>query len=238
MELRKAERKAAKIKLGIQGPSGSGKTYSALLLAHGLVLDWSKIAVIDTENHSSELYSHLGKYNVLHLEKFNPEEYASAIDVCEKANMEIIIIDSISHAWETLLEIHGSMTGNSFTNWSRITPRQNRFIQRILQSPAHIICTMRSKTDYVLSEKNGKMVPERVGMKSVARDGTDYEFTILFELDYKHFCTAPKDRTGLFGNLPQFLITQETGEKIKHWCSEGVSTEDVVKQIYGAVTLE
>lgn len=82
------------------------------------------------------------------------------------------------------------------------------------------------------------MVPERVGMKSVARDGTDYEYTILLELDYKHFCTATKDRTGLFGELPPFIITQETGEKIKQWCSEGVSTEAVVKKIYGAVTLD
>lgn len=139
MELRKAERKQTKIRLGVQGPSGSGKTFSSLLVAHGLANDWSKIAVIDSENQSASLYSHLGNYNVLHLDKFTPEAYAEAIETCEHAKMDVLILDSISPEWDALLEIHGNMVGNSFTNWSKITPRHNKFIQRILQSPAHVI---------------------------------------------------------------------------------------------------
>ena len=101
LTLRTAERKQAKIKLGLQGPSGSGKTYSALLLAYGLTNDWSKIAVVDTENHSSDLYAHLGRYNVLNLsEPFTPENYIKAIEACEKAEMQVIILDSISQEWE------------------------------------------------------------------------------------------------------------------------------------------
>ena len=101
MELKKASRKAAKIKLGIQGPSGSGKTYSALQLAYGLTGDWSKIAVIDTENHSADLYAHLGEYQVLGLTKpYSPERYIQAIDTCEKAGIEVVIIDSTSAEWE------------------------------------------------------------------------------------------------------------------------------------------
>ena len=97
MEIRKAMRKQAKIKLALQGPSGSGKTYSALLLASG-ICDYSKIAVIDTENHSADLYAHLGEYNVLQLSKpFTPERYTTAIETCENAGMEVIIIDSVSH---------------------------------------------------------------------------------------------------------------------------------------------
>ena len=160
-QLRKAQRKQSRMKLGIQGPSGSGKTYSSLLLAYGLIEDWSKVAVIDTENHSSELYSHLGGYNVLTLkEPFSPERYIEAIETCEKAGMEVIIIDSISHEWEGnggILEVHSKMTGNSFTNWHKVTPRHNAFVQKILQSSAHIIATIRSKQSFVLSEKNGKL---------------------------------------------------------------------------------
>ena len=100
MQLQTAERKRAKIKLGLQGPSGSGKTYSALLLAHGLCNDWNKIAVIDSENKSANLYAHLGNYKVLDLQSpFTPERYIEAIQTCEKALMEVIIIDSISHEW-------------------------------------------------------------------------------------------------------------------------------------------
>jgi hypothetical protein len=149
MELLKAQRKQAVIKMGLQGPSGSGKTFSSLLLAHGLVSSWDKIAVIDSENHSSELYSHLGDYNVLVIgPPFSPEKYIEAISFCEDAGMEVVILDSISHEWEGqggIIDVHSQMVGNSFTNWSRVTPRHNAFVNKILQSPAHIIATVRSK---------------------------------------------------------------------------------------------
>jgi hypothetical protein len=231
MELLKAERKQAVIKLAIQGPSGSGKTYSSLLLTYGLVGNWKQIAVVDTENNSSHLYSHLGNYNVLSLsEPFNPEHYIEAIEVCEKAGMRAIIIDSISQEWEGsggIIETHGNMAGNSFTNWNRMTPRHNTFVQRILQSPCHIISTIRSKQDYVLTDKNGKMVPEKVGLKGVTRDGMDYEFTLVFDLDIKHQATASKDRTGLFTNPLPFTITEQTGNRIKVWCLG----EDLIKNV-------
>ena len=63
MQIQKASRKKAKMRLTIQGPSGSGKTYGALLIAYGLCNDLSKVCVIDTENSSAELYAHLGDYN-------------------------------------------------------------------------------------------------------------------------------------------------------------------------------
>ncbi|MFP4526360.1 MAG: AAA family ATPase [Bacteroidales bacterium] len=234
-KLRKAQRKQTKMKLGIQGPSGSGKTYSALLLAYGLIEDWSRIAVIDTENHSSELYSHFGEYNVLSLkEPFSPERYIEAIETCEKAGMEVIILDSISHEWEGkggILEVHSRMTGNSFTNWHKVTPWHNAFVQKILQSPTHIIGTIRSKQDFVLSEKNGKMVPEKVGLKGVQRDGVDYELTIVFELDIKHNCTASKDRTSMFVDRPQFVISEKTGRKIRKWCNQGTDLDSIRQEI-------
>ena len=225
MQLHKAERRKAKIKMALQGPSGSGKTYSSLLLAFGLCGKWSKIAVIDTENHSAHLYAHLGEYNVLNIgAPYTPEKYTEAIKLCEKSEMEVIIIDSISHEWEGsggILDIHGNMAGNSFTNWSRLTPRHNDFIQTILQSPCHIIGTIRSKQDYVLQEKNGKMVPEKVGMKGVTREGMDYEFTMVLDIDIKHHASASKDRTQLFTGKPEFTITEDIGMKISEWCQAG-----------------
>jgi hypothetical protein len=223
MKLEQASRKRAKIRLGLQGPSGSGKTYSALLLAYGLCGNWSKIVVIDTEHHSAELYAHLGNYYVLHIgAPFTPEKYVEAIQLCEKSGMEVIVVDSISHEWDGpggALDIHSNMAGNSFTNWSKLTPRHNNFIQTILQSNAHIICTIRSKQDYVLQEKNGKQVPEKVGLKGITRDGMDYELTVVFDIDIKHNCSASKDRTNLFSNAPEFKVTIDTGKKIAEWCN-------------------
>ena len=225
--------------MAIQGCAGSGKTYSSLLLAYGLIRDWSRIAVIDSENNSADLYAHLGNYNVLSLQNnYSPENYMEAIEICEKAGMEVIIIDSMSQCWDFLLDCHANMQGNSFTNWGKITPRQTAFIQKLLQSNCHIISTLRTKQDYVLNEKNGKLVPEKVGLKAVMRDGIDYEFTIVFDIDMKHHVTASKDRTGLFMGKAEFKIDASTGGKILEWCNDGVSIDRVKEQIHSSRSVE
>ena len=239
MNLRRTSKKQAKIKLALQGCAGSGKTYSALLLAYGLCGEWSKIAVIDSENGSADLYAHLGNYNVLPLQdSFTPETYMEAIGICENAGMEVIIIDSISQCWDNLLEYHANLQGNSFTNWQKVTPRINAFMHKILQSDKHIICTMRCKQDYVLNEKNGKMVPEKVGLKAVMRDGIDYEFTIVFDINMKHQAIASKDRTNLFMGKPDFTITPTTGEIILDWCNDGVNVDMIKQKINAARTID
>ena len=226
MKLQIAERRQAKMKMALQGPSGSGKTMGALFIAYGLCQDWGKIAVIDTENYSASLYAHLGRYSVLSISApFTPEKYIEAIKLCTEAGVEVIILDSISHEWEGsggILDIHSSMTGNSFTNWGRLTPRHNAFVQAILQCPVHIIGTIRSKQDYVLSEKNGKQVPEKVGLKGVTRDGMDYEMTIVLDVNIRHLAIASKDRTGLFMDKPEFKISPAIGEQILEWCQQGI----------------
>ncbi len=232
MQLRQAERKQAKIKLALTGPSGSGKTYSSLLIAYGMTEKWNTIAVIDTENRSADLYAHLGNYNVISLEPpFTPEKYIEAIKLCEKANMEVIIIDSITHCWEELLQYHSSLQGNSYFNWSRVTPMHKQFINSILNSRTHIICTMRVKQDYVIDVVNGKNVPTKVGLKAVQRDGTDYEFTITLDLDMKHNAQASKDRTSLFTDRPPFKVSEETGKRILNWCNTGTTLHEVITQI-------
>ena len=243
MNLRQAERKLARIKMGLMGPSGSGKTLGALKIAHGLTGDWSKIALIDTENHSADLYSHLGNFNVLGLGvPFTPERYNEAISLCENAGMEVIIIDSISHEWEGeggILMVHSSMTGNSFTNWNKITPRHNGFVQKILQSPCHIIATIRSKQDYVINESpDGKMIPQKVGLRGVTRTNMDYEFTLVLDLDIKHNATASKDRTGLFMDKAPFIISTDTGKTINRWCHFEDDVDAIITTIEGATNVE
>ncbi|MEZ4801510.1 MAG: AAA family ATPase [Gelidibacter sp.] len=233
MELRPSERKKAKIKMALQGSAGAGKSLSALLLAKGLTNDQlHKVAVIDTENGSSDLYAHIGNYNVLNLQPpYTPEKYCEAIDICIAANMEVIIVDSISQCWDELIDFHSRLPGNSFTNWNKVTPRHKAFVDKILQSPAHFIATMRTKQDYVLNQKDGKYVPEKVGLKAVQRDGVEYEFTLVFDIDSKHFAIASKDRTNLFNGKPEFMISASTGKKILDWCNAPTLQEDVLKRI-------
>ena len=227
--------------MALQGPSGSGKTYSSLLIAYGLTGNWENIAVIDTENHSAELYAHLGPYKVLSLSApYSPERYTEAIDTCVKAGMEVVILDSITHEWENLIDFHASMAGNSFTNWAKVTPRHNAFVQKLLQTPIHVISTVRTKQDYVLNEKNGRMVPEKVGLKSVQRDGLEYEFTLVFDLDMKNSATASKDRTGLFAGKPASLLSVEIGKHIQQWCQTGdqIEVDEVSERIGSCLSME
>ncbi|QEK52818.1 AAA family ATPase [Pedobacter aquae] len=240
MEIRKAERKRAKIKMALQGSAGSGKTFSALLIAHGISTDWSKIVVIDLENNSADLYSHFGHYNVLPLEQpYSPEKCIQALELCEQAGMEVIIIDGLTPCWEYLLDLHANMSGNSFTNWSKITPRQNALVNKILSIQSHVISTIRVKQDYVLNNKDGKIVPEKVGLKAIQRDGLDYEFTIVLDIDNKHHAVASKDRTTLFMGKPEFTISRKTGEDILKWCNEGIDdTSNILELIKNANSIE
>jgi len=242
MELRKASRKRSKLRIGLFGASGSGKTMGALKMAYGITKDWTKIALIDTERGSGELYSHLGDYNTLPLEApFEPERYINAIGTCERAGMEVIIIDSISHEWigkgGCLEIVERVQARNDYAKWKDVTPRHNAFIDKILQTNAHVICCGRSKDDVVLQQNDkGKMVPQKVGLKAVTRDGFDFEMTLCFDLDAFHLAHCTKDRTQLFDGKPSFQVSEETGAAIMEWMEGG---EEVVgPQLDDAAAIE
>lgn len=231
-QLRTAERKQAKLRIGLSSPSGGGKTYSALLLAYGITGDWSKVALIDTEAGSGELYSHLGQYNVVQLDApYSPERYIEYIKGCEDAGMEVIIIDSTSHEWEGkggCLEINETIAqakfrGNTWSAWSETTPRHQKFIQSIVTSKCHIITATRNKIDTVMTED--KKV-KKVGTKEIQREGFEYELTVNFNIDRDtHKVIASKDRTNLFEGQDPFIITPDTGKQLIEWAMSGKEVE-------------
>lgn len=243
MQLKQSERKQVKLRLGLSGASGFGKTKSALLLAYGMTGDWSKIAVIDTENSSASLYSDLGNFKVLDLSApYSPERYIQAIDLCEKSNISVIIIDSVSHEWNGsggCLDVHEKL-GGRFQDWANVTPRHQAFIDKILQSQCHIITTTRRKMDYSLDiGSNGKTQVVKHGTKEITRDGFEYELTVNFELiNENHLAKASKDRTSLFANKPEFVITIETGRKILEWCNSGTNLQDARDKIKATKTVD
>lgn len=231
MQLQKATRKKVKLRLGLSSVAGGGKTMSALLLAKGLCGAWNKIAVIDTENDSASLYSHLGEFNTISLRPpFSPERYVEAIKACEAGGMEVIIIDSIAHEWEGeggIMDLVDKIGGGFSDAWKKLTPRHEKFKQGILQSTCHVITTVRRKQEYALQEKTNAqgrtvMAPVKLGMKEITREGWEYEVTLNLEIDIKHMATASKDRTKLFMDADPFVITEATGELIKKWCELGI----------------
>lgn len=230
--LQRAARKKSKLKLNISGPSGAGKTYSALLMAYGLIGDWEKIAVIDTENGSASLYSHLGAFNTIDLAPpFSPDRYIAALQACRQAGMECVIIDSASHEWSGpggCLDINEKLAnakykGNTWSAWNETTPMHDAFVSAILHTDIHIITCTRSKMETVMGDDRKV---KKVGMKDLQRDGWEYELTVSLSIDRDtHMAMASKDRTGLFENKPPFQVSVETGEAIKEWCESGVDTQ-------------
>ena len=228
----KAERRKSKLRLAIAGPAGSGKTYSALQIAFGI---GGKIALIDTERGSAELYSHLGAYDVCTVEApFEPSKYVAAIKEAEKLGYDIIITDSLSHAWSGtggLLDLHGKIAdrgGNSWTAWRKITPQHNELVEALLQSPCHIIATMRSKMEYSQSEEGGKKTVKKIGLAPVQREGMEYEFTVFYDIDINHVATASKDRTSLFDNK-YFTPSTETGVILINWLNNAPDALQIPK---------
>ena len=214
------------MRLGLVGPAGSGKTYGALLVAMGL---GGKIAMIDTENGSGDLYAGLGDYDVCTLSApYEVQKYLAAIKDAERAGYDVLIIDSLSHAWAGeggLLDQQGKIAdagrGNSYTAWRQVTPWHNKLVEAMLSSPCHIIATMRAKTEYVMEEnERGKKEPRKVGMAPVQRDGMDYEFGVVFDLSANHSAQVSKDRTSLFDGRV-FQLSRETGETLRAWLETG-----------------
>lgn len=225
MQFQKATRKRAKLRLALSGPSGSGKTHGALLIAAGL---GGKIAVVDTERGSASLYSNLVDFDTLEITPpFAPERFIEALHAAASAGYDVCIIDSITHEWDGAggcLEInetvaHAKFRGNTWAAWNETTPRHREFLDAILQSPMHVIATMRSKTETVQGED--KKV-KKLGMKAIQREGAEYEFTAVLDLEHeKHWAVGSKDRTNLFGE--PHVISRETGARLLAWLDSGAS---------------
>ena len=223
ISIRKAKRSATKLRILLTSPSGGGKTFGALLLAKGL---GGRTVVIDTEEGSSDLYDELHEFDVIDLKPpFTPERYVEAISAAEAAGYEVIVIDSVTHCWSGkggCLELvddiaKAQFRGNTWSAFSVITPRWRAFVDAILRSSAHIVCTGRSKTETAQVEDHGKKKVAKLGMKLEARDGLEYEFTTVLDLVHDgHYATVSKDRTGIFSGDPK-PITVDTGKRLAEW---------------------
>lgn len=224
MGFQKAKREQIWAKVLLNSPSGGGKTYSALRLATGMAKKCgSRVAAIDTENGRIKYYANEFDFDDMQLaEPYSPEKYMEAIDEAVKAGYKVLIIDSISHEWNFCLDLVNNMPGsNSYTKWKTVSPRHNTFQEKILQSPIHIIATVRGKDEYVLEDSNGKKVPKKVGMGYTQRDGTEFNYTVTLNLDQStHRFDATKDNTHLFEDRYD-VLTEADGEAIYNWANSG-----------------
>lgn len=223
VSFQKAKREQVWLKVLLSGASGSGKSYSALKIATGIAKQCgSAIAYIGTEGSRNKYYADEFNYDLLEIEDpFECEKYIEAIDAAVDAGYKVLIIDSMSHEWKWLNDIHDKMPGNSFTNWGKLKPRHRKFMDKVLNSPIHVIATARGKDDWVLEEKNGKQVPKKVGMGQQQDKDISYEYTVSLMLEQDtHVASADKDNTHLFDGKFE-VLTEKDGERLYDWANKG-----------------
>ena len=224
----KAEKSKAKLRMAIFGTAGSGKTFTALRVASGIAKALnSRIAVIDTERGSASKYADRFDFDTLELTPAKLENYTSAFADAEKAGYKVLVIDSMSHGWQELLEEIEALAkqrynGNTFRAWGEGTPKQREFIDAMLAFNGHIIATMRAKTDYIISDDGkGKMKPQRVGLAPEQGKGIEYEFDLLAEINAEHYATIIKDRTGKYQDKGIEKPGEEFGAELVAWLNSG-----------------
>jgi DNA polymerase III delta prime subunit len=221
---KKAVKHEAKLRLAIAGPSGSGKTYTALSVATTL---GDKVAVVDTEHGSASKYADLFNFDVLNLEApFHPARFVEAIQAADGAGYDVVILDSVSHAWngtggvlEIVEQASKRFKGNSYAGWQEGTPAHNQLINAIVGAGVHVIATMRSKQEYVLVERNGKTAPQKMGMAPVQRDGFEYEFDVFLDMDIENNAIVSKTRCVELAGKVLSKPGSDLAEILRHWLS-------------------
>lgn len=206
----KAVKYESKLRLALCGPTGSGKTYTSLVLGQRianimgeLVRPAPRIALVDTERGSASKYADLFDFDVLELQSFNPREYVKAIKLAEEGGYGVLVIDSLSHAWAgkdgalEMVDNAAATSGNSnkWVAWRTVTPEHNKLVDAMLGSNLHLIVTMRSKMGYIqTTDQNGKAIIQKIGMQPIQRDGIEYEFDIVGDMDVSNTLIVSKTR--------------------------------------------
>jgi hypothetical protein len=227
MQFRQATKQQSRLRMALIGPSGSGKTYTALKVAQYL---GQRVAVIDTERGSASKYADIFAFDVLELDSFSPMTYVEAIKAAQAGGYDVLIIDSLSHAWmgkDGALEqvdraAKRSQSNNSYTAWRDVTPMHNALVDAMLQSNCHIIGTMRAKTEYVIEQnERGKSVPRKVGLAPVQRDGLEYEFDVVGDMNLENDFVVSKTRCSVLAGQIINKPGEELAKTLRTWLSDG-----------------
>lgn len=223
----KATKTQARLRLALIGPSGSGKTYSALAIATRL---GQRVAVIDTERGSAAKYADLFDFDVLELHSFGPDVYAQCIRDAAAEKYDVLVIDSLSHAWmgkDGALERvdaaqKRSNSSNGFAAWREVTPQHNALVDAILAAPMHVVGTIRAKTEYVQEKDDrGKTVIRKVGLAPVQRDGLEYEFDLVGDMNIANELVVTKSRCPALTGGVFLRPGEDVAAILRAWLTDG-----------------
>ena len=230
IEFTPAVRSAEKARIALAGPAGSGKTYTALALATFLAAPTGVVGVIDTERGSASKYEGVNgwQFHTYRPPTFSPQSLIEALATAAGYGFTTLVVDSLSHYWmgsEGMLEQVDRRTpsgGSSFsTGWKDMRPVERRMIDALVSYPAHIIVTLRTKSEWVIETDRGKSKPVRVGLKPEQRDGLEYEFDVVGELNLESTLTISKTRIPALHGAVIEKPGAALAETIRDWLADG-----------------
>lgn len=238
-QVKTVERQGARLLIQLSGVSGGGKTYSALQLAYGLAGgDASKVIGIDTENRRMSLNAEIlpggAKFRIIDFfAPFSPDRYIEAIDAACNAGAEVIVIDSISHEWESEGGCEWIANQSRFPDWRTAKAKHKRFVTHMLQAPAHIIvCTRaREKVDFT-DPKN----PKPLGLQPIAEKNFSFEATASLMMHdqgrRQEVLKCPAELQGILGRGNGYLSAQD-GAALRSWVDGAAPVNAEVEKARG-----
>jgi hypothetical protein len=242
MQFVKATKKKLFGRFAIIGQTGGGKTYTGLAIASSMC---NRLAVGDTEAKSASKYADIFNFDVLELEEFSPQNYINLIDTAEAAGYDGLLIDSLSHAWAGkggALEMVDAVakrqqSGNNFAAWREVTPWHNKLIDKMIRSKLHLFVTMRSKMEYVMEKgPDGRTTVKKVGLQPIQREGMEYEFDVVGDVDSEHTLVITKSRCPQLANKVFPMAGKDVAGIFKSWLDSGVPIDPEEGTILSPIT--
>ena len=255
-------RQQCKASIMLEGLAGRGKSGTALLIARALASDWDKVYCIDTENNSLNLFTDIPAstgdtfkdFKTVNLEPedgYKPSNYLELRDMAIKAGAEVVIEDSISHAWQyeggilTLVSNFAAKNpkGDKYAAWrdENIAREKNLLLSLLRSNKCHVITTVRVKEKFVPeTDDAGKMRIKSIGEQQIMQDDVKYEPDLVLHLEragsnkdgiIKHpIVTVVKSRYAIFEENQTYELNPSILQQLKEYLAEGTSPEELLQR--------
>jgi hypothetical protein len=235
VQIRRATKKRAKLRMNIEAQPGGGKTYSSLLIGKCLIGEppklpegqRSKIVLLDTERNSSELYADEFDFEVIELTDHDPKAYVAAIRAAEEFGAEVVIVDSTTHEWKWCLSrvdvVKAKFGGNKWSAWSEIRPPHDDFVDAMMSCRAHLIATTRAKPATAQEQGvNGeKTKVVKLGLEGIQDDMIEFAFGVVMRMDAEHNGIITKTRCRALDGKVFKLPGEQLAAELRRWLDSG-----------------
>lgn len=251
---KKASRKNVLFRGAFAGVPGAGKTFTALRVMHALMLargiplryanGRAAIAFLDSDrlDNAEDAHIYAGEVNpdggffdfdVVHITDNAPSNYTKILKAAAAEGYRGALIDTLSKAWsgeggalEKVDNYARRNKGNSFGAWRDVTPEHNELVTTMLTCPMDLIATLRSKMEHSQEKdpKTGRTVIKKLGLAAVQREGMEYEFDLVGDLD-DGLLTVSKTRFSALRNGVFREAGSNFAEKVMERLASGEAVE-------------